>query len=72
MPPTIRTRCVTRNRMKIGVMNTTDSRTPRRFRIVSPISRKASTGTIRPCQSRDTRLNRASPAAAIDTVIVST
>ena len=73
MAPTIRIACVTRKVRKIGNRIVTDSLTPRRFehdqehdrrRFPAAASRPASRGPARP--------SRASPAAAIDTVTVST
>ncbi len=58
--------------MNTGSIASTDSRTPRMLRTVSPRIRKISTPNLAPWSAGGTKLNRASPAAAIDTVIVRT
>ena len=72
IPPTSTTACVARKSRKIGSRTFTDSFTPRMFRVISPTMQKISKPIFHGCRPTGTKLNSASPAAAIETVIVST
>ncbi len=58
--------------MKIGVSASTDSLTPRMLRVVSPRMISASAGSFTGSQCGGRKLNSASPAAAMEVVMVST
>ena len=71
-PAPISTACVAMNRKNTGASATTDSRIPRMFSVVSSASSAISVANLYPAHSGGSTLNNASPAAAIDTVTVST
>ncbi len=58
--------------MKIGTSTVTDSRSPRMFSSTSSAMKPNSAASFHCRKSPGTKLNKASPAAAIDTVMVST
>ena len=70
--PQINTMCVTMNKRKMGVSVSTDSRTPRRFKTSRKTMNRTSTGSFQAWYSTGNKLKRASPAAAIEIVMVST
>ena len=63
---------VTRKSRKTGSSASTDSRTPRMFRVVSTSISATSTGSLAPAHSAGRKLKSASPAAAIEMVMVRT
>ncbi len=72
MPYPISQTWVIRNRMKMGASVRTDSRTPRLLIVASARMSTISATSLSPCHWNGRKLNRASPAAAMDVVIVST
>ena len=69
-PPTINARCVNTKTRNTGASAMADSLAPRRFNVVRHRMNRISSGIFMPIAAGGRKLKIASPAAAIDTVIV--
>ncbi len=69
-PPTINARCVNTNTRNTGASAIADSLAPRRFSVVRQRMNMISSGIFMPSAAGGRKLKMASPAAAIETVMV--
>ena len=72
IPPTMNAAWLITKSRKMGASDSADSRAPRRLRVHRQRMKKASTGSLAPAQWSGRKLKMASPAAAIETVMVKT